>query len=311
MSNPPTARGSGPKADPTRAIATFMRGFSLEATRPSRQEIAALAAIVPAGTQVYVSAPPTRPAHESIDAAIGLRAAGFDPVPHLAIRSFATIALIDDFVARMAGEAGVERLLIVAGDRDPPAGALRAAIDVIDGALLRRQGIVEIGLAGYPDGHPRISQPELDRALTEKISAAEAVGLSIHIVSQFCFDPAALLAWLRRLRDFGMEHPVRIGLAGPTNLAALTGYARRCGVQVSVHNLVRHAGLARHLLAMWTPGAFVSALVDAQEMGHLGALKPHFFSFGGLLATARWAQAVAQGQITLEPGQVFKVKPPG
>jgi methylenetetrahydrofolate reductase (NADPH) len=310
MTGPSTGRGA-PLADPTRAIATFMRGFSLEATRPSTAEIAALSRIAPAGTQIYVSAPPTRSENELIDAAIRLRAAGFDPVPHLAIRNFASGALIDDFLARMTGEAGVERLLVVAGDRDQPAGTLRAAIDAIDGAILRRHGILEIGLAGYPDGHPRISQLELDRALMEKINAAEAVGLSIHIVTQFCFEPAALLAWLGRLRDFGVEHPVRIGLAGPTGLAALTRYARRCGVRISVQSLARHAGLARQLFTMWTPGAFVSAVVEARDKGGLGALEPHFFSFGGLLPTARWAQAVAQGHFTFEPGQVFRIGPTG
>ena len=42
---------------------------------------------------------------------------------------------------------------------------------------------------------------------------------------------AAIVAWISRLRDFGLEQPVRIGLAGPTNLATLLRYARRCGVR--------------------------------------------------------------------------------
>jgi methylenetetrahydrofolate reductase (NADPH) len=303
--------GAGAQPDPAQAIATFMRGFSLEATRPSADEVAALAENAPAGTQVYVSAVPSRPASESIAAAVRLRAAGFAPVPHLAVRDFATAALIDDFLARMTGEAGVDRFLVIAGDRDRPAGEFRAAIDVIDGALLRRRGIVDIGLAGYPDGHPRISQQDLDLALMEKIDAVEAIGLSIHIVTQFGFDPTATIAWLAKLRDFGVEHPVRVGLAGPTNFVTLTRYARRCGVLASAHALARHAGLARQLFAMWTPDGLVSALVEAQPKGHLGELKPHFFSFGGLTQTARWATAVAQGRMTLAAGRGFRATPSG
>jgi len=295
--------------DLAQAIGTFMRGFSLEATRPSVDEVAALAELVPEGTQVYVSAVPTRAAKESTEAANRLRTAGLEPVPHLAVRNFATAALIDDFLARMTGEAGVQRFLVIAGDRAQPAGEFRAAIDVIDGAFLRHRGIVEIGLAGYPDGHPRVSEQELNDALMQKINAAEAVGLSIHIVTQFCFHPTAAITWLVKLRDFGVEHPVRIGLAGPTNFVTLMRYARRCGVRASAHSLARQAGLARRLFAMWTPDTFLSALAEAQDKGHLGALKPHFFSFGGLLATARWAQSVAHGRVTLQPGQGFRIDP--
>jgi methylenetetrahydrofolate reductase (NADPH) len=311
VSGPSTGVGSGPRTDLAQVITSFVRGFSLEATRPSADEVAALAGIAPAGTRVYVSAVPTRPPQESIAAAIRLRAAGLEPVPHLAVRNFATAAHIDDFLARMTGEAGVERFLVIAGDRDAPAGEFRAAIDVIDGALLRRRGIAEIGLAGYPDGHPRISQQDLDLALMEKINAVEMIGLAIHIVTQFCFRPPAIVSWLAKLRDFGVEHPVRIGLAGPTSLATLMRYASRCGVWASAHNLARHAGLVRQLFAMWTPDALVTALAEAQGTGRLGELKPHFFSFGGLLPTARWADAVAQGRLTLEAGQGFRVAPAG
>jgi hypothetical protein len=36
----------------------------------------------------------------------------------------------------------------------------------------------------------------------------------------------------------------------------------------------------------------------------------HFFSFGGLPATARWAQAVADGRIALQGAGGFTVAPP-
>ena len=74
--------------DATQAIADFVQGFSIEATRPKAAEIDALAAIVPSGTRVYVSAVPTRPTQEVLDSAIQLRAAGFSPVPHVAARMF-------------------------------------------------------------------------------------------------------------------------------------------------------------------------------------------------------------------------------
>jgi methylenetetrahydrofolate reductase (NADPH) len=298
------------RADLVDAIADFMAGFSLEATRPSAEEAAALADIAPASARVYVSAVPKRPAQEAIEAAARLRKAGFEPVPHLAARGFASAHALDDFLARMGGEAGVERLLVIAGDHDEPAGEFRSAIEVIDGGALQRHGICEIGIAGYPDGHPRLVQQDLDRALADKIRAAESTGLAVHIVTQFCFDVQAILQWITRLRDFGLEHPVRIGLAGPTNLATLLRYAKRCGVRASAQGLARQAGLVRQLFAMSAPDALVRTLAQARAERHLGEIAPHFFSFGGLARTARWAEAVAQRHIALEAGEGFRVEPP-
>ena len=77
-------------------IAGFMQNFSVEATRPSDADIAALA-VLPRGTRVYISAVPHRAAEESITAAIRLRAAGLEPVPHVAVRNFASVDALDDF----------------------------------------------------------------------------------------------------------------------------------------------------------------------------------------------------------------------
>lgn len=298
------------RTDPVAAIAQFTRGFSLEATRPSAAEVAALAEIAPKGTRIYVSAVPGRPLEEAIVAAVLLNSAGFEPVPHLAVRNFANAEALDGFLGRVCGEAGGRRLLVIAGDREQPAGEFRNSLEVIDSGLLRRHGIRELGIAGYPDGHPRLSQQELDRALADKISAAEATGLAVHIVTQFCFDAATILRWIKRVRDFGLEHPIRVGLAGPTNIATLLRYAQRCGVRASAQGLARQAGLVRQLFALSAPDALVRALAEAGSNGETGDIAAHFFTFGGLARSARWAQAATERRITLENGEGFRVEPP-
>ena len=162
-----------------------------------------------------------------------------------------------------------------------------------------------LGIAGYPDGHPRIGDEELNRALAEKIAAAEATGLAVEIVTQFCFDAQAILDYIARLRAFGFEHPLRIGLAGPTSLAALLRYASRCGVRASAQALARRAGLFRQMFAMAMPDDLVRALADAAPAN----VSAHFFSFGGLPATARWARAAADGRIAVEGDGGFGVAP--
>ena len=304
----PLSRPGAAMRDPLQPIMALTKGWSLEATLPRQADVAELAAVLTPDAQVYLSAVPTRDPAEVLAAAVLLRRAGLAPVPHVAVRSFASVAMLDEFLARMTGEAGVRRALIIAGDREQPAGPFRTALEAIDSGVLQRHGIGEIGIAGYPEGHARVSQQELDRALMDKIEIAAQMGLSVHIVTQFGFDAKAIIAWIVRLRDFGIEQPVRIGLAGPANIAALLRYARRCGVQASAQGLARQSGLAKHIFGMSAPDIMIRTLAKAHAAERLGEVALHYFSFGGIATTARWASAVAAGRITLDGAGGFALQ---
>jgi methylenetetrahydrofolate reductase (NADPH) len=296
------------QSSPQQRIAAFMARASFEATRPTLSDVEALRAAIAPRTPIYISAVPTHPLAAQIDIAAGLAAAGFEPLPHIAARRFASGAELDRHLGRLSDEAGVKRVLVIGGDLAAPAGPFFAAIEVIDSGLLQSRGIVEVGIAGYPDGHPRLGATELDRALAAKVEAAAETGLAVHIVTQFGFSAAAILNWIGRLRDQGIDLPVRIGLAGPTTLSGLLRYARICGVTASAQGLMRHAGLARQLFGMVTPDSVLRPLAEATA--ERTDLAPHIFSFGGLAAAARWAAAAAAGRITLDRADGFTVEPP-
>lgn len=294
-------------ATPHHRIAAFAAHATFEVTRLAPDDIDVVKSSVPRGTRIYVSAVPRRAPAEQIDVATRLGAAGFEPVPHIAARAFASHADLDRHLGALV-DAGARRILAIGGDHAVPAGPFHAAIEVIDSGLLQAHGIVEVGIAGYPDGHPRLTTGDLDRALVAKAEAATETGLGVHIVTQFGFSPATLVAWIARLRDVGIDHPVRIGLAGPATLTGLVRYARACGVSVSAQGLARNTGLAKHLFGMVTPDAVLRPIAEA--VPQLGDVGPHIFSFGGLAAAARWAAAVATGRIALERTGGFRVEPP-
>jgi methylenetetrahydrofolate reductase (NADPH) len=296
--------------DATQHIADFLHGFSMEATRFSATDIGALKDALPQGAKIYLTAIPNKPRSEQVEAAKRVCAAGFEPVPHLAARGIESRGALDEALARMTKEAEVRRVLVIAGDCDRPKGPFAGAIELIDSGLLQRHRITEVGIAGYPEGHPRISQDVLDRALAAKVEAAEQTGLSVHILTQFSFDARAITTWLARLRDLGIEHPVRIGMAGPASLSTLLRYAQRCGVRASAQGLMRQAGLIKHLLGTSAPDGVIRPLAEASADGKLGRVAAHFFSFGGAAATARWAKAVAAGRIVLDRTDGFSVTPP-
>jgi methylenetetrahydrofolate reductase (NADH) len=275
---------------PARESAAFMRRFSLEATRPNAPEIAALAETLPADTPLYLTAVPTQDSHELIAAAAAARKAGIEPVAHIAARRLASADALKELLAGLRGEADMRQLLLIGGDIDK-AGVFADALAVIQRGCLREAGIEEIGIGAYPEGHPRIPAGRLEAALDEKIAAATALGLRVHIISQFSFSPERILTWLKLLRACGIGKPVKIGMAGPTSVPALLRYAKRCGVAASLRGLVSGAvsGLVGHV----GPGRIIETLSAA---GDLGDVTPHYFSFGGTLETAHYACEAAAGR---------------
>jgi len=272
----------------------FARNFSLEATRPNASEIASLAAILPAGTRVYLTAVPTIDPSGTVAAAAALRKAGLEPVTHIAARRIASTKQLSELVAGLRGEADMRRLLIIGGDVDR-SGPFADALAVIQHGGLREAGFEEIGIGGYPEGHPRIPLGRLEAALDQKIAAARAAGLRVYVVSQFSFSAERILTWLTQLRACGIAVPVKIGLAGPASLTGLLRFAKRCGVSASLRGMMSGAGsgLIGQVAGFAGPGAIIEALAAA---GDLGA-SPHYFSFGGAVETARYACEAAAGRI--------------
>jgi len=301
MQKPAADAGTAAAAD---KIAAAVRGFSLEATFPGPSEIGALKLAVPAGTRVYLSSPPNHSPERLVEFAAAIRAARFEPVPHITARGYADRAGLERVLSRLSKEAAVTSVLVIAGDRDAPAGPFASALELVESGALEAHGIREIGVSGYPDGHPKIDAAVLRRALMQKIAAAAKRNLAVNITTQFCFDPDHILAWLRWLRGEGIVLPVRIGVAGPTSMRALMRFALRCGVRASLKGMLNPK--AMQLFSEAAPDSIVWALADAADRVKLGPVSIHFFSFGGLNATAHWAMAAASGRIQPEP-QGFRV----
>jgi methylenetetrahydrofolate reductase (NADPH) len=270
--------------------AGFAQHFSIEITRPSAAEIAALADTLPSATPVYFSAVPTVTPAEIAAGAARLREAGLEPVVHIAARRIPAVADLRDLIARLRGEADVRRLLVIGGDADTP-GDFPDALAVIQKGGLREAGIEEIGIGAYPEGHPRIAPGRLEAALDEKIAAACVQGLRVHIVSQFSFSPERIIVWLKQLRACGIARPIKVGMAGPTSVPALIRYARRCGVAASLRGLV--SGASAGLIGHVGPDRIIAVLSEAEDLGDIA---PHYFSFGGTIETARYACEASAGR---------------
>ncbi|MFN3348094.1 methylenetetrahydrofolate reductase [Pseudorhodoplanes sp.] len=296
------------EADSVGDIRAFLQDFSLEVTRPKLADLEAIRDSAGAGVRVYVSAIPTRPSAELIEQSAMTRKVGLEPIPHIAVRNYTSRDELSGLIARLASDAGVKHVLVISGDRGDSAGPFTSSLEIIESGILQQHGITHVSVAGHPDGHPVVSDEVMHRALLTKIEAAEQSGLTADIVTQFGFDAGGITRWVMKMRDLGVEVPVRIGLAGPTNLTTLLRYAQRCGVKASIGGITKHAGLVKNLFGVSAPDAIVRKLAEENASGVLGNVAAHYFSFGGVAATSKWAAHAAQGRIVLE-GDGFSVEP--
>src|SRR5256885_6296730 len=120
--------------------------------------------------------PPGHPNPGTVARARRLRRAGFRPVPHVAARRIASRHALEEYLARAAGEAGVDSALVIGGDSDRPSGPFDSSRTLLETGLFQRHGVVRIGVAGYPEGHPKIAATALETALAAKKSLAPRTG---------------------------------------------------------------------------------------------------------------------------------------
>jgi methylenetetrahydrofolate reductase (NADPH) len=300
-------RASETDASASAHIRAFMATCSFEATRPDAEDAATLKQFLNPGAEIYISAVPHRPVAESVTSARAIRLAGLEPVPHIAARHFASLADCATVLERLSGEAGVNTIMLIGGDADRPAGDVTCAQDIIDSGLLIKYGIGAIGLAGYPEVHPRIGGDELEAALVTKLASAQSQGLAVHIVTQFSFDAKPIILWIDWLRARGIYLPVKVGLVGPASMSTWLSYARRCGVKASASALASRTGLINHLFKAISPDPIISQLAELAAQRKIADVSAHIFSFGGIAASARWLHGVQAGRFALERDGGFHV----
>ena len=279
--------------DPPRATATaaLLHGHSIEITAKDQFQLDLLKGRIPPATPVSITFLPGEDFDSRVTAARRVREAGFTPVPHISARRIRTREELDNFLEALVDTASIDRVFVVAGDLPQAAGPFEDALAVIRSGLLARYGIEQVGIAGYPEGHPAIPREALDKALFDKLAALRAAGHESWIATQFGFDAEPALAWLAGIRARGVDADVRIGVAGPASIKALLRFAARCGVGVSAKVMAKYGLSITQLLGSAGPGPLVGELADGLAPEVHGDVRLHFYPFGGLEKTAEWIAA--------------------
>jgi methylenetetrahydrofolate reductase (NADPH) len=289
MSSPENVAESQVASRTAAVAAELVSGGSLEMGAHRPQDARDIAALLPAGTPVYVNHLPRHRLLDTLPTLVAVREAGLEPVPHIAARRIRDPSELGTFLARAVGEAGVQKALILGGDEPDSAGPYADGASLIREGLLAGAGLREIGLPGYPEGHPRIARDVLERAFAEKLSLAAAQGLGTYVVTQFSFAPARVIEYCAGLARSAPSVPVYVGLAGPTNPVALLRFAQRCGVSASLRALRTQGMDAVRLVTHTDPADQLAALAHYCAVhDDCNVVGVHLFTFGGVTSAAEW-----------------------
>lgn len=274
-------------ADPRALLADL----SLEMTGKDVDDLIEAAPLLPLGTRVHVTFLGNEDLAMRVAAARAVSTNGLVPVPHISARRLRDQAELEEFLAALRDADASANVFVVGGDPPVPAGPYPDSETIIRSSLLPRYGVRHVSIAGYPEGHPDIPGQALWHALESKVQALEEQGLEGTIMTQFGFDEAPVLAWLEELRARGILLPVRIGVPGPAGVKRLLGFARRFGIGANAMIVKKYGFSLTNLLGAAGPDRFLAALAAGYDPARHGAAKLHFYTFGGIAATATWADA--------------------
>ena len=213
---------------------------------PSANLLESLSRVYPAPNPVSVTCLPHHGPSRTVGASVELAGLGYNVVPHLAARSIASRAELYTYLETLAG-AGISELFLVAGDRRGPAGPYSWSGDLISDVRMFSSDFA-IGIAGYPEGHPRLTPFQLRSGLEKKWTLAASM------VTQMCFSAEAVARYLDMLSREGVRLPVWIGVPGPVSTKKLIAMGARLGVGRSL-KLARGTGMAK---ALWGRGDFLN-----------------------------------------------------
>ena len=235
------------------------------------------------GSYVAVTCSPSRGVDVTLELCEHLIGRGFRVVPHIAAKMVSDHGHLQKIMRRI-GALGVESIFVPGGDAPRPLGPYSTALQLLRDIAGFDHRLKHIGVAAHPEGHPAVDSESLLRELLAKQACAT------YLVTQMCFDAAALAAWLRMIRVRGITMPAWIGLPGVFDRAALLSASLRIGVGASLRLLRDRGRLVRRLLGpkIYRPDEFLHELAPRLAEPALGIAGFHLFCFNRVEQSEAW-----------------------
>ncbi|MGZ5408883.1 MAG: methylenetetrahydrofolate reductase [Aeromicrobium sp.] len=244
-----------------------------------------IVASIPVGRTVTVTASPSKGMAATLDLAESLVGHGYRAVPHLAARMISGRTELEEIVARLL-DSGINSVFVPAGDADPPAGNYEGSLELLRDLTAMGDPFAEVGVTGYPESHPKIMDDITVQAMWDKREHAT------NLVSNMCFDPAVVSAWVKRVRSRGAVMPLLIGTAGPVERTKLLAMATKIGVSESARFLSKNKSVFARIATPggYSPEKFLEKIspTTREPASHVEGL--HLFTFNQVAETEAWRE---------------------
>jgi methylenetetrahydrofolate reductase (NADPH) len=266
------------------------RSGLVEALRRPRYEVIPLPGIedgvaehVPKHVKVTVTASPKKGIEPTLKLAERLSGEGFEVAPHLSARLIRDRAQLAEILARLY-EADVWDVFVVAGDAPEPAGEFEGSGALLEAMDEIGHGLDEVGITGYPESHPLISDEATIQAMHRKEPHAT------YITSQICFDTGVINDWVLRVRRRGVGLPIYVGMPGAVGMAKLVRISSNIGLGESARFLQKYGNW---FWRMFMPGGYSpDALVDGVSASLAHPERKvrgfHIYTFNEVEKTEAW-----------------------
>jgi methylenetetrahydrofolate reductase (NADPH) len=241
-------------------------------------------AAVPLDVPVTVTASATKGLEATLLLSEAFAKHGYVVVPHLAARMIHDRNELTEIRDRLA-DAGISRVFVPGGDADA-VGDYPDAFSLLEDLTTLDKPFEQVGITGYPETHPKITDDLTVQAMWDKRRHAT------HVVSNLTFDAGAIKAWVGRMRGRGITMPLLLGLPGPVDRTKLLTMATKIGVGESTRFLAKNKGTFMRLAAPggYTGESFLFACADVAARPESLIEGLHVFTFNQIAETEAWRQ---------------------
>ena len=274
----------------------FLVDFSIEVMPRTASKIESFSEILPQNTRVYIAHIEGVPIDEMVETAKRISREGFNVMPHFPARIIKDKNMLEDWINRYQGEAGIKQALLLAGGVNQPYGTFESSMQLVETELFEKYNFKQLNFAGHPEGNKDIDNDDtsqnVEAALAWKQKFKERTDASIALTTQFCFEAGPVIEWANSLVSNGIDIPIHIGVAGPAKLQTLIKFSIACGVGPSLRVLQKRAKDVKKLLLPFEPNDFLEALaVHKNASPNFNITNVHFFPLGGINANASWIKS--------------------
>jgi methylenetetrahydrofolate reductase (NADH) len=253
---------------------------------------------VPKDIKLTVTASPSKGLESTLELAERLSKQGYEVVPHLSARLVKDEAHLEEILGQLRS-IGIRDVFVVAGDAEKPAGKFAGASELLEAMAELGHDLDEVGITGYPESHPFISDADTIKAMYEKEPYAT------YIVSQICFEVEVIVGWVRRVRRRGVELPIYVGMPGAVSRQKLMRVSRGIGLGESARFLKKyHNWFLRFFLpGGYSPDRLVDGLIPLLADPPMKVNGFHIYTFNEVGKTEAWRREMLERLGALPHGQ--------